>query len=440
VEPWSDAEKFAEVSRRAERNLRKKKDRQAQAAWFPSHPLFRLCELCGQRPAESRVMNPGEEHELVCEACRVKSTQRPLAFDSSLCSAAKTVIEEQGTPNVSVELPEDLGAIPRRVRKSEGPEAPLTSREAGDSGYIGFIYADGNGLGEMWEAFTGNEKAYQGRCGAISRATSEALQEALVSELGAQFRAERRIWEKLGSQSEWYLPCRPLIVGGDDVVLVTAAEWALPVAAAFCRGFQALLMGDDAAAWQATERVPGMSAGVVLSGPSFPIQQSFELAKALCRKAKQRIREGNYPQDPGALDFAVVTAAVARDLEGQRRQDFRPNSSVNLTERPYLVEPPDGHHLGIACLLDAVAAARTARKEIPRSKLKDLPSVLRDHPRSEDDYLEFRYHLSSEQREAWAQVESALKLEGTQTGLRDLGGTWCSGLLDLVEILDVVPG
>jgi len=476
VVPVSDEKRVGAALTQAERKLREKKNSQVVAPWFPSHPLFRLCDLCGQFPAmRESGFAPGEtDRWLLCDACLMKSdhvSERqqssstrssldggeatgelgPTAVETRACRlAAESLAGIWG--HVGFTIPEDLGEVVMR-RLPTGTEKTAGARDDdAERRYMGVIYADGNRMGEKWKDLCGQDLTaaqYGELSTSIAGATSEALVQAVVTTL-ADRQAEEKGRQPSGDRK--VLPFIPLIVGGDDVVCVVPGGWALDVAHRFCGGFPAHLE-ECFKSLNTPMSPPGMSAGVVICKHKFPIQLAMDLAKELLRSAKTRCRELGEP-DPGAIDFAVVSDDAPRSLASVRESSYKAGT-LNLTERPYLATDSDGTYLGLAALTGAAGVLLDAGGDakVPRSKWKRLSELLRDkdEEKREFAYAEWRAGLSAPQQCTWAEACKSLKLDpsdaqcagaSSHARVAQVDNQPCQfcGLLDLIELLDILEG
>jgi len=108
-------------------------------------------------------------------------------------------------------------------------------------------------------------------------------------------------------------PFEILLMGGDDLMLVTAGDLAVSVALDIVDSYERHALHDLT-----------LSLGLVLTHARFPIYAMHDLAAALLKSAKK--------VGGSALDFAVITAVGSRDLEWLRDEA--------LTDRSFALKPP----------------------------------------------------------------------------------------------------
>lgn len=151
------------------------------------------------------------------------------------------------------------------------------------------------------------------------------------------------------------LPVRPLLVGGDDVVVLCHVEHALTFVQEVCRSFSAHTRarneawksehGDDL--WPATGGRLTISAGVLFAPVSLPLSSALPMAESLLASAKGEGRrlaaaDASGPA-PACLDWESITGSVVEHPAAARRRDrlFHDqdlDEQVALTQRPYALE------------------------------------------------------------------------------------------------------
>lgn len=273
--------------------------------------------------------------------------------------------------------------------------------EQEEGGYMGFIAADGNSIGQMLEVIP-NEGLYHDFSNAMYELLLEAISKAASDAGIRRFKFGKRKKTKRGDGQRVakYLPLIPVIVAGDDLSLLVRAEHALPLAEKLCQRFAELSKGYDpiqqvinlfcrdesyrAAArqifpqrfangelksesdqtWDECQPLT-LSVGVAIAKHNFPISVYRRLAAELRDEAKQRSRQrGPRAQTGGMIDFAVITTATAQSLESLRSH-YQTDAATKLTMRPYT--------LGGMQNLRGLAQSL---KELPRSKRKFLYTEL----------------------------------------------------------------
>lgn len=384
---------FERLMAKATMKLREAKDQRAPAGEITLMPYLRPCDACRRYPA-SKVLPTEEGEELICEACRIK--------------------EERGKPGRSIFWNEFLKAAGEAWRNAKFPK---DFGEIGETstpqGYLGFIYADGNGIGNLIGEIPSfpEFKTFSNRLDALVRqVTYDALNLVLKEpRLGEQRRA----------------PFEILLVGGDDLMLVVAADAALKVALHLTDVFETQS--------QAELKFPAsLSTAVVIAHDSFPLKSLHELGSELLRSAKRASSDDNR----GRIDFMVVTEAGSAGVEAVRkrvltRQSPLSDEEIILSRRPYTVED----------LKQLLACARKVKDEIPRHQLQALYESL-FQLRHQAQLVGLRVRRKRRHRDTWDQLAENLGISIDIFPWRRMvvNGKWRldTPLVDLVEIYDFI--
>lgn len=240
--------------------LRRAKARKAAQSGLAILPYLQICDACGKYPATHRSTDEEGLPRLLCRACEAKRANAPGHH-----------------PDVPDDF-EQLGAL----------------SEPG--GYMGFIYADGNSIGKQLEQLSARADY-----ATFSRDLRSWLRQAMNTALDGAWRAGQR-------------PYIELLLGGDDLLLVTAADLALPVTLKLAQEFEARSGSLT------------LAAGVVLAHADYPSAQLLKLAEKRLGDAKACSLQANYRT--GAVDFEVVTSASGHEQETDKLYQNR---------RPYLL-------------------------------------------------------------------------------------------------------
>jgi hypothetical protein len=296
-QPYHPDRPFGEQVREAFLKLRRVKDERSLEAHVLVSPWLRICDACGQYPASH-----AHGEQLVCTACKTKreqGTEKRTIFWQEFLKAAQQVGDNHWR---DAQLPRDLddiGAVSR------------------PPGYIGFLYADANNMGRVLRKLQRPEQ-FKAFAEAVDWLTRDVVHQAL-----------RRYTSPRPINGRDVTPFEILLMGGDDLMLMTGADLAVEVATDIVRSF-------ERRAPEKTGHKLTLSLGLVLAHARFPIRAMYELASDLLRSAKGK--------GGSALDFAIVTAAGSRNLEWLREEvltdksfQVRPRKGCRyrLTQRPY---------------------------------------------------------------------------------------------------------
>lgn len=236
-----------------------------------------------------------------------------------------------------------------------------------DTKWMGVVYADGNGLGQIfldldrhletlrrnggpdWGVF----EAVRGISRELEAATEAAFYSACehIHWLGASKAFEER-YDRAESDGI-RIPVIPLVLAGDDMTLLVQGEYALPFARTFLREFERETGKGDFVPRVAEVALgaPRLSAGagVALVKHHFPFHLAYQLAEGLCRSAKQVKQRVPWRSDEAldpapfpvsALDFHPLFDASYTDL-ATLREERMTVAGERLYGGPYVVTPSD---------------------------------------------------------------------------------------------------
>ncbi|MCZ7575148.1 MAG: hypothetical protein M5U01_41900 [Ardenticatenaceae bacterium] len=414
--PYEPDQPFGDQAREVAVELRRVKAVKPRENHVMVAPWLHVCDACAQYPA-SRV----DGNQLICPACQLKrekgGLQRNIFWQGAgpidqrgFLRAARLVGDTRWRSN---QLPHDLDEI---------------SAVSSPPGYVGFLYADGNGMGKVLETLQ-TRNHYAQFADQVDTLTRDVVHHAL------QRHAQPR---SVGGRRE-VAPFEILLMGGDDLMLVTAADLAVTVA-------QDIVKEYESRAPHETGHNLTLSLGLVFAHAHFPIYAMHDLAGDLLKSAKK--------VGGSALDFAVVTAAGSRDLKWLREEVLTERSFVRLqegwhhrlTQRPYRLESFERlcYH---ARQLQAVRFPRSQLHALyegvlftsgVEASLQTITVIGRASPKHREKLLDFFSDFGSQPPTAppW-RLE---KPEGSPKPYSQLQAQYLSTALgDLVELYRLVP-
>lgn len=329
--------------------------------------------------------------------------------------------------------------------------------DRGDTAWLAVVHADGNGIGQVFQAFDQHAGEVGAACNrsyitklkafsdALDRVTEAAFRQAL--EEVARFVRARDITNPL--------PVLPLIMGGDDLTVIMDGRLALPFTVEFLRAFED--QSAVVAEWTDLDRLTA-SAGVAVIKPHFPFAVAYDLAEDLCRSAKQvkqHVPGGNGLAAASAIDYHVLYDSSVQDLDRIRaRLSLMENGQpVTLHAKPYVVSDIDRvRALGAepaavrwaterrwCTVMDKVQVLRQrdeeGRRRVPRHLLHELRKAMRSGASAADARFGLalpRYRGTGLERLA-AQSTPAASL------FRASGGQRVADLLDAMEAEEILP-
>lgn len=343
-------------------------------------PVLAPCEWTGRGLASEPIKQGTDEHEVSID---VKQRH----------DAAKDA-EDWKT--------QDVASLLSAKTKLQKLERAQELKELVGSGYLALIHADGNGVGSgLGKDMSDSERVaffYKNRV-LLRRAVQKAI-DARCPDTGRA-------------------PLIPLMLGGDDLLLVARAEIALPFVVTLCKELETLQ--KDSNGFKLT-----LGVGVVFAKHTIPIHRLHEVAEQLAASAKRRFR-GLSESEPkrSVVDWAVYSTAWVDDPVEVRRRDWLRGSESELrvlSQRPVDVL---GEHR-VDSLQGLVRGAQQLT-HAPRSQLRYLVDQLsRGRALSELAFAELPQEAKGPLSEA-----------GVREPWRPAGNAWITALLDLVEIAEI---
>ncbi len=419
------------------------KDRPPAVVTLPSHPFMRTCDACGSRYAEqaddSEVNDPLSRDRRYCGVCMRKRDE-----DGGIKGRMSDILAERsrtGTVTRTKTRPYTWEQMLRLLPPGEYDIPPDTSRPpdfdripTGDGvrDYMALIYADGNGMGQMMSGLHTLDAVEQA-AHRIDNAVFVALSRAIKQHLKIAL-----------NQTPHTFPFDILLIGGDDIVIVTPATRALVVACTLAKEFYKESSGRS------------LAVGVVLAPIKYPFGLLHDLAESTLDFAKKEA--ATRPRDPAygdtMINFITVTGSTSPDFEqvykGLHRRKVQVGTrqrAFYATRRPYTVD-------ALAELLKRIEEGRN--EGLSRSKLHqvreavlkmnlstsvyDGMSTLRNWKRSEREFVLHQvYPLGNPQPEQRPVQAPARFPVVTFPWYADGADTYRTGLLDYVELYDFVP-
>jgi CRISPR-associated protein Cmr2 len=293
----------------------------------------------------------------------------------------------------------------------EGPPA---------TGYVAFIYADGNNMGGYIRSQIRSPQKYQEFSQDVFKATTESVYKALYEHLKPRRYKPDPNSSRRNKDPLWLYPFEIVAIGGDDVLLIVPADKALAVAKSLGEEFESALVSKypEARTYDPEQvhrylsnKLPSgknqcrlsLSAGVLITAQNTPFYYAEDLTGQLMKSAKKRAKalrkDGYYG---GTVDFLVMKSVtmISSDLKQFRKQGLTQSHPGKPTLKqyaaPYTLYELDG-------LLQTAQALKTTK--FPRSQLYQVRSLLeRGKQTAILNYRYFRLRLTNQ--EAQSQLES----------------------------------
>lgn len=411
--------------------LRAAKDRTDPWQAAASHGLFRPCEACGIGYATEQWQGPEEQQMQLCRGCarkraedrRIRNHQIPEWVANKALNATPAdplwqrliaSLREHGYPlTAGLNRPSDFTTL---------------GEASSPKGYFGLIYADGDSMGRKLEQLQTLEELRH-----FAVTVDQAVYDSAVAAIRTHLPPD---------PNGGYLDFDLLLLGGDDLVMVTTAQTAVETALTLVETFSEL----------ATERLgprlverfggpPSLTASVVLSHSEFPFDSLRRMAESGLQFAKRRgveRRRAGEILPSGLVNFLAISSAVQLDFDAyyQTTLSARPPSSampLDRTLRPYA--PAELRQL-LAGIRDLSGA--------PSNKLQQLREACflgYDAACLEALAALMRWPASRGKREAQELVHAFAKARGStdvQFPWFLDGDRWRTPLVDVTELFDFV--
>lgn len=299
------------------------------------------------------------------------------------------------------------------------------------------ICMDGNDIGAQFRFFqTTNPsevemQAYvKAMSSALDACSHHATARACEEVLRRWASDAERVEDATTADGTVILPIRPIVVGGDDIVVLCHAQYAFDFVEEACRAFTEQSATEAAKhedLWPATGGTLTTSAGLLFCPIPLPLYMAIPYVETLLASAKgegrKHTRAGR--PSPACIDFEVVTESMLDTVVERRNRELRfidgdTGTQIELTERPYQ--------------LDRIKELRTQAKQlekIPRSIRHQLLPSLRA---GANDRLVFRAQIRKRHPELFKRLDESTWTARTceQSNRKVLSTT----LLDQLAILE----
>lgn len=282
-----------------------------------THPLLCTCDSCGVVYAEHLVRENDNPEGRYCCVCKGKRDEDEIVRGQLRNAKEEPLSADTLWGRILQELKEVGYNLPDQPRRPE--DFDTFRRLSRGKEYLGLIYADANGMGKALTLQTslGKRKSFAERVdNAVYRAMAKAIQKYLPARKSL-------------------LPFDILLVGGDDIVIVTPADKALQVASALVDEFRTSMNNTQT-----------LSVGVVLAPVKYPFGLQRELVDDVIKDAKKwgAISSANSKVEPSRINFVVVTGNTSLSYQHIYNEMYREQQKAGVdlefyaTMRPYTLE------------------------------------------------------------------------------------------------------
>ncbi len=366
-------------------------------------------------------------------------------------------VEIEQLPKDSYELAKD----PTELQKLLQPENDDDPRALSK---VAVIHIDGNGVGAIMRDLEGAlERVREAAPDAVTEGddalrrflleVNRRLEEAVKWAFTSAWRDTALLTEKKGSpprdedgqaRSRTVVPVVPVILGGDDVTVITDGDYALPFAESYLTHYEANTESDPLLKYLGGADGVGpmtAAAGVAVVRRNFPFHIAYDLAERLVESAK-RVGKAQVPAI-STLTYHVLFDTTVLDA------DEVLSAYKSFTTRPFLLNPDPARSAGTSAAQhpDWVEVCKRVNKfnrlteedeetgetRFPRARAARIRRFLSDAAQAQlrGDAATRKTIMGHAERE-WRDAEDSLG-----SNVEAIGGI--TGLFDLLELSDLLP-
>jgi hypothetical protein len=293
-----------------------------------------------------------------------------------------------------------------------------------EKGYIAIVHADGNGIGEQFRNCE-SLKQLQSLSGEVKRIADGVLKELvshLVNVVIKNIPEENGFDFKKDEAGKQILPFRQILAGGDDITFVCEGKLGVYLAKKLLELMSAPPETPDLP--QKKRMKVDACAGIAIVHTKFPFYKAYELAVALCDRAKaeSRNKEGG---NANRLAFLISASGVSGSLDSIIEQNYS-TLSGNMFYGSYSL----GKEKPLSDLIKGVAYLQDTNK-ISKNKVLAMRDILKEDGTQQEYFLE--------ELKAAAKTSIDMPEEILPNNLKKL---WINGetpLYDMIDLMEFYP-
>ena len=367
---------------------------------LPSHPFMRTCDACGIEYAARKDTRSGDRDEDNQERCYCLSCHAKRLEDGAVKTRIARIVRSLQKQKKAVDpkrqtlwerLISQLDEVQYKIpRETERPRQFDDFSEGGAKDYLSLIYADANNMGKRLERIANlidaqrladivDDGVYRALAVAIKKHTAikEFADEEVVDDADDDDANDTDENEdededtRKGKKPRF--PFDVLLIGGDDIVIVTHASDALQIARTMAKVFHEWTgeqFRQKFPAWSEEDKQGlTLSVGVVLAPIKYPFGLLFKLADGTLKEAKKKGAnlEPNEEYGKSCINFVAVTGNTGPEYktvsDRLERELKEAKKMFYATLRPYTLSEMDG-------MLDLLKKGH--EKRLGRTKLHQM--------------------------------------------------------------------
>jgi hypothetical protein len=366
-------------------SLREEKGCPSDIIALSSHPFMRPCDSCGTEYAEELLQRDGQI-EFYCASCREKQNEdsrikrripaiiRRIEENMERPENKRKVIQGSLWGRILTHLMAIGYPLPSDTRDLDRPSDFNEFRRFTKSkDYLGLIYADANNMGTVMEKLPRLLDIYR---------VANYIDESIHHAMSLAIKEHLPIVEitKTENNEKKVVPLFPfdiLLLGGDDIIMVTDAAKAMDVAVTIAQEFNRL--AEEHRDPRLIEQPHTLSISIVLAPVKYPFGLVWAIAQSALKFAKtEGAKARKRGEDDTRINFLSVTGGSVNDFKKvfdatyHKKDKVKPlvdNNEFYATLRPYKIKD----------LEDLIEDIREAKKlRLGRTKLHQLRDAVLD--------------------------------------------------------------
>lgn len=292
-----------------------------------------------------------------------------------------------------------------------------------ENSFIGFLYSDGDGLGEFLKNIKDieqSEKEYLEFLKEFSKKLDETTKNSLLKALLKVSKSGKKITGEF------------LIVGGDDVCAILHSKEVLEISNEFQKIFE-----EEMEIYTKKNKIDKRitsSCGVVIAKAKAPIYHLFDQALTLQKNAKAKRYKNGFLKT-GYIDFQVINSEACVDLENFREK-------INLEENPVMIRPysirEEEGAKEFQKLLTLVKELKSKDIDFPKNKLRYIYDLKLNKSLIEIEKRNELINILSKMEPK--HIEFIDKIENIDPLNEGKFNNTFSNIFDILEIYDFVDG